>query len=84
VVDIAGRLVGVSSAKWHLRPRVFQHRDWGLPIPAETVREVVKGFKAVAQKKPSAQQPPSSSINPPRPNADRPFWNAIARSDGGN
>jgi S1-C subfamily serine protease len=44
----------------------------GFAIPAETVREVVKGFKAVAQKQPSAE-PPSTSNQPAAANADRLF-----------
>jgi serine protease Do len=73
VVDIAGRLVGVSSAKMAFTPQGVPTQGLGFAIPAETVREVVKGFKAVAQKKPSAQQPPSSSNQPAAANADRLF-----------
>ena len=73
VVDIAGRLVGVSSAKMAFTPQGVPTQGVGFAIPAETVREVVKGFKAVAQKKPSAQQPPSSSNQPAAANADRLF-----------
>ncbi len=73
VVDIAGRLVGVSSAKMAFTPQGVPTQGVGFAIPAETVREVVKGFKAVAQKKPSAQPPPSSSNQPAAANADRLF-----------
>src|SRR2546421_10571920 len=73
VVDIAGRLVGVSSAKMAFTPQGVPTQGLGFAIPAETVREVVKGFKAVAQKKPSAQAPPSSSNQPAAANADRLF-----------
>jgi len=73
VVDIAGRLVGVSSAKMAFTPQGVPTQGLGFAIPAETVREVVKGFRAVAQKKPSAQQPPSSSNQPAAANADRLF-----------
>src|SRR6266513_276147 len=73
VVDIAGRLVGVSSAKMAFTPQGVPTQGLGFAIPAETVREVVKGFKAVAQKKPSAQPPPSSSNQPAAANADRLF-----------
>ncbi|HEY4757299.1 MAG TPA: PDZ domain-containing protein, partial [Chthoniobacterales bacterium] len=34
----------------------------GFAIPAETVREAVKGFKAIAQKQPSPQPQPSSNL----------------------
>ena len=72
VVDIAGRLVGVSSAKMAFPPQGVPTQGLGFAIPAETVREVVKGFKAVAQKKPSAE-PRSTSNQPAAANADRLF-----------
>src|SRR5438094_2705614 len=73
VVDIAGRLVGVSSAKMAFTPQGVPTQGLGFAVPAEAVREAVKGFKAVAQKKPSTQQPPSSSNQPAAANADRLF-----------
>jgi len=72
VVDIAGRLVGVSSAKMAFTPQGVPTQGLGFAIPAETVREVVKGFKAVAQKQPSAE-PRSTSNQPAAANADRLF-----------
>ena len=72
VVDIAGRLVGVSSAKMAFTPQGVPTQGVGFAIPAETVREAVKGFKAVAQKQPSAQ-PNGSSNQPAAANADRLF-----------
>ena len=72
VVDIAGRLVGVSSAKMAFTPQGVPTQGLGFAIPAETVREVVKGFKAVAQKQPSAE-PHSTSNQPAAANADRLF-----------
>src|SRR5213082_3128368 len=72
VVDIAGRLVGVSSAKMAFTPQGVPTQGLGFAIPAETVREVVKGFKAVAQKQPSAE-PRSTSNEPAAVNADRLF-----------
>src|SRR6476646_6330936 len=72
VVDIAGRLVGVSSAKMAFTPQGVPTQGLGFAIPAETVREVVKGFKAVAQKQPSAE-PRSTSNEPAAANADRLF-----------
>jgi serine protease Do len=72
VVDIAGRLVGVSSAKMAFTPQGVPTQGLGFAIPAETVREVVKGFKAVAQKQPSAE-PRSTSNQPAAANADRFF-----------
>src|SRR6185312_5518463 len=72
VVDIEGRLVGVSSAKMAFTPQGVPTQGLGFAIPAETVREVVKGFKAVAQKQPSAE-PRSTSNQPAAANADRLF-----------
>ncbi len=72
VVDIAGRLVGVSSAKMAFTPQGVPTQGVGFAIPAETVREAVKQFKAVAQKQPS----PSASPTPEQPaaaNAERLF-----------
>ena len=55
MVDIAGRLVGVSSAKMAFTPAgCSDHRDLGSPFRPRPCATVVKGFKAVAQKKPSA------------------------------
>ena len=72
VVDIAGRLVGISSAKMAFTPQGVPTQGLGFAIPADTVREAVKGFKAVAQKQPSAQA--SESPNQPvATNADRLF-----------
>jgi len=72
VVDIAGRLVGVSSAKMAFTPQGVPTQGLGFAIPAETVREVVKGFKAIAQKQPSAE-PRNTSNQPAAANADRLF-----------
>jgi S1-C subfamily serine protease len=72
VVDIAGRLVGISSAKMAFTPQGVPTQGLGFAIPADTVREAVKGFKAVAQKQPS----PRASESPNQPvatNADRLF-----------
>jgi serine protease Do len=72
VVDIAGRLVGVSSAKMAFTPQGVPTQGLGFAIPGEAVREAVKGFKAVAEKQPSAQ-PRVSSNEPAATNADRLF-----------
>ena len=72
VVDIAGRLVGVSSAKMAFTPQGVPTQGLGFAIPGEAVREAVKGFKAVAEKQPSAQ-PRISSNQPVATNADRLF-----------
>jgi len=72
VVDIAGRLVGISSAKMAFTPQGVPTQGLGFAIPADTVREAVKGFKTVAQKQPSPQASPSSN-QPAVANADRLF-----------
>src|SRR5207302_7022292 len=72
VIDISGRLVGISSAKMAFTPQGVPTQGLGFAIPADTVREAVKGFKVVAQKQPSAQA--SASANEPAAaNADRLF-----------
>jgi serine protease Do len=72
VVDIAGRLVGISSAKMAFTPQGVPTQGLGFAIPADTVREAVKEFKAIAQKKPSSQASPSSN-QPAVANAERLF-----------
>jgi len=72
VVDIAGRLVGVSSAKMAFTPQGVPTQGLGFAIPGEAVREAVKGFKAVADKQPPTQ-PRVSSNQPAATNADRLF-----------
>jgi serine protease Do len=72
VVDIAGRLVGVSSAKMAFTPQGVPTQGLGFAIPGEAVRDAVKGFKAVADKEPSAQ-PRLGSNQPTASNADRLF-----------
>ena len=72
LVDIAGRLVGISSAKMAFTPQGVPTQGLGFAIPADTVREAVKGFKEVAQKQPPPQTSPSSD-QPAVANADRLF-----------
>src|SRR5439155_8296664 len=61
-----------SSAKMAFTPQGVPTQGVGFAITAETVREAVEGFKAVAQKQPSAQ-PNGSSNQPAAANADRLF-----------
>src|SRR3954453_2349745 len=72
VIDISGRLVGIASAKMAFTPQGVPTQGVGFAIPAETVREAVKGFKAIAQKQPSPQPQPSSN-SPAAAYADRLF-----------
>lgn len=72
VVDIAGRLVGVSSAKMAFTPQGVPTQGVGFAIPAETVRDAVKEFKVIAQKPPGPQLQANSN-QPAAENADRLF-----------
>jgi len=72
VVDIAGRLVGVSSAKMAFTPQGVPTQGLGFAISAETVRDAVKEFKAIAQKPPSPQAGANSN-QPEAEKADRLF-----------
>src|SRR5436190_7102209 len=49
LVDLSGRLIGVSSAKMAFTPQGVPTQGLGFAIPAETVRESVAQFKTVAQ-----------------------------------
>jgi serine protease Do len=73
VVDIAGRLVGVSSAKMAFTPQGVPTQGLGFAIPAETVRDAVNRFKTVAQKQQSAATPSPASEQPAAANAERFF-----------
>jgi serine protease Do len=53
VIDLSGRLVGVSSAKMAFTPQGVPTQGLGFAIPADAVRDTVANFKKVAQKKPA-------------------------------
>jgi serine protease Do len=55
VIDISGRLVGISSAKMAFTPQGVPTQGLGFAIPADVVRESVAQFKKIAQKQPQAQ-----------------------------
>ena len=59
VIDISGRLVGVSSAKMAFTPQGVPTQGVGFAIPAETVRESVAQFMKVAQNQPPPKATPS-------------------------
>ena len=71
VIDISGRLVGISSAKMAFTPQGVPTQGLGFAIPAEVVRESVSRFKKIAQKQPATKQQPSSEIS--TSNAERLF-----------
>ena len=58
LIDLAGRLVGVSSAKMAFTPQGVPTQGLGFAIPADVVRQTVDEFQKVAAKQP-----------PPKPEA---------------
>src|SRR6266480_350433 len=58
VIDISGRLVGISSAKMAFTPQGVPTQGLGFAIPADVVRDTVSRFKKVAEKKPTTSKPP--------------------------
>jgi len=72
LVDLSGRLVGVSSAKMAFTPQGVPTQGLGFAIPADTVRTSVAQFKEFAQKQPA---PKTKSPEPETPgsNAQRLF-----------
>jgi serine protease Do len=63
LIDLSGRLVGISSAKMAFTPQGVPTQGLGFAIPAETVRASVEQFKKVAQNKP-APNTPSATAQP--------------------
>ena len=61
VIDLSGRLVGVSSAKMAFTPQGVPTQGLGFAIPADVVRDSVANFKKIAQKQPVAKIPPTGS-----------------------
>jgi serine protease Do len=72
LVDLSGRLVGVSSAKMAFTPQGVPTQGLGFAIPAETVRTTVAQFKEIAQKQP-APKPKTSDDEEHGSNAERLF-----------
>ena len=67
VIDLSGRLVGISSAKMAFTPQGVPTQGMGFAIPADVVRDSVNQFKKVAQKqvKPNTQDAsgPDTSVS---------------------
>jgi serine protease Do len=61
LIDLSGRLVGVSSAKMAFTPQGVPTQGLGFAIPAETVRASVAEFKVVAQNKPPPKDKPAEN-----------------------
>src|SRR5437667_11912718 len=60
VIDLSGRLVGISSAKMAFTPQGVATQGMGFAIPADVVRESVKHFKTFAEKHPDGKTSPAS------------------------
>jgi serine protease Do len=57
LVDLSGRLVGVSSAKMAFTPQGVPTQGLGFAIPADTVRNIVAEFRKIAQNQPAPKNP---------------------------
>jgi serine protease Do len=60
VIDLSGRLVGISSAKMAFTPQGVPTQGLGFAIPAEVVRDSVNQFKKIAQKRAAAKNEPAN------------------------
>ena len=72
LIDLSGRLVGISSAKMAFTPQGIPTQGLGFAIPAETVRQNVEQFKKIADKLP-APKPGATEEGTGSSNADRLF-----------
>jgi serine protease Do len=61
VIDLSGRLVGISSAKMAFTPQGVPTQGLGFAIPAEVVRESVNRFKKIAQGQPKPKSQAATS-----------------------
>jgi len=73
VIDVSGRLVGISSAKMAFTPQGVPTQGMGFAIPAEVVRDSVNQFKKVAQKQATPKNQPASTADSSVPNAEKLF-----------
>ncbi|HWY52293.1 MAG TPA: trypsin-like peptidase domain-containing protein [Chthoniobacterales bacterium] len=60
VIDISGRLVGISSAKMAFTPQGVPTQGLGFAIPADVVRDSVRNFKTFAEKHPGGKNQPAA------------------------
>ena len=72
VIDISGRLVGISSAKMAFTPQGVPTQGLGFAIPADVVRDSVTKFKEFAEKHPG-QKIPATAEETAASNAERFF-----------
>ena len=73
VIDLSGRLVGISLAKMAFTPQGVPTQGMGFAIPADVVRESVDRFKKVAQKQPKAKSQPASAADTSMSSAEKLF-----------
>ena len=72
LIDLSGRLVGISSAKMAFTPQGIPTQGLGFAIPAETVKQNVEQFKKIAEKQPTPK-PGATEEETGSSNADRLF-----------
>jgi serine protease Do len=73
VIDLSGRLVGISSAKMAFTPQGVPTQGMGFAIPAEVVRESVDRFKKVAQKQAKPKGQPAAATDTSMSSAEKLF-----------
>ena len=73
VIDLSGRLVGISSAKMAFTPQGVPTQGMGFAIPADVVRDSVNQFKKVAQKHGTPKNQPASTADSSASNAGKLF-----------
>src|SRR6184192_92470 len=72
VIDLSGRLVGISSAKMAFTPQGVPTQGLGFAIPAEVVRDSVNRFKKMAQKRAGSKNE-AASVETSVSNAEKLF-----------
>ncbi len=73
VIDLSGRLVGISSAKMAFTPQGVPTQGMGFAIPADVVRDSVNRFKKVAQKQATPKNQPAVTADTSVSNAEKLF-----------
>jgi len=64
LIDISGRLVGISSAKMAFTPQGVPTQGLGFAIPADVVRDSVAQFKKIAEEQASSKNQPAAEELP--------------------
>jgi serine protease Do len=73
VIDLSGRLVGISSAKMAFTPQGVPTQGLGFAIPAQVVRDSVNQFKKIAQKQPKPKNQPAPAADTSASSAEKLF-----------